>query len=160
MRYFFLLFALGVLLVSCDRDDFQQIRLADQTVTKPADGIGHYVFAATLPHTVTPGITLPLAMEWRTIGPVDPTARYALTILLAGPTQKTYRYAPSNNTVGEYHLSNWQTYNLKIPADFPAGTYTVAVGIESTEGESIVLGFQPDLLLRDGFYRIAEVGVE
>lgn len=152
---------LALVLVLCTCGPAQHtVDLSDRIVEKPADGIGHYVYALTLPTTVAPGKTLPLAMEWRTVGPVDPTARYALTILLDGPDRRTYRYAPSNNTVGEYHLSNWQTYRLDIPETFAAGTYAVAVGIEDTEGIPVVLGFEKTMVYEGRFYRVAEVVVE
>lgn len=136
------------------------INLSDRVVENPADGIGHYVFALTLPTTMVPGATLPLAMEWRTVGPVDPTARYALEILLDGPDRKVYRYTPSNNTVGEYHLSNWQTYRLKIPSAFTPGEYTVAVAIENSNGQPVTLGFEKDMVYEGSFYRVAQVMVE
>lgn len=152
-------FALLLLLCTCGRAPQRTIDLSDQVTENPEDGIGHYVYALTLPETVAPGSTLPLAMEWRTVGPVDPTARYALDILLDGPRRKSYRYAPSNNTVGEYHLANWQTYRLKLPEDFPAGTYTVAVAIYDAEGQPVTLGFKQDLVYEAGYYRLAEVEV-
>ncbi len=137
----------------------QNIDLSDQVDDHPADGIGHYVYALTLPTTVAAGKTLPLAMEWRTVGPVDPTSRYELDILLDGPARKVYQYLPSNNTIGEYHLSNWQTYRLDVPADFPAGTYAVAVAISQPDGTPVPLGFKQSLKYDQDFYRIATIEV-
>lgn len=152
--------ALILTLCTCGRAPQETINLSDRIVGQPTDGIGHYVYALTLPATIAPGETLPLAMEWRTVGPVDPTARYALDILLDGPERKVFSYAPSNNTVGEYHLTNWQTYRLKIPTDFTAGEYTVAVGIKDTNGEPVILGFKNDMIYEEHFYEVAEVTVE
>lgn len=152
--------ALIFTLCTCGRAPQETINLSDRIVEQPADGIGHYVFALTLPGTVAPGESLPLAMEWRTVGPVDATARYALNILLDGPERKVYRYAPSNNTVGEYHLSNWQTYRLAIPEGFAAGKYAVAVSIENSNDKPVALGFEKDMIYEGSFYLIAEVTVE
>lgn len=138
----------------------QNIDLSDHVNDRPADGIGHYVYALTLPTSVAAGETLPLAMEWRTVGPVDPTARYGLDILLDGPARKVFHYLPSNNTIGEYHLSNWQTYRLDVPVDFPEGSYAVAVAINQPNGTPVPLGFDRSLKFEQDFYRIATIKVD
>ena len=139
----------------------QEIDLTDRVVTTPEDGIGHYVYALSLPERVAPGGTLDVQMDWRTVGPADGRRRYAMEVLLDGPARKDYTIRENENTVGEINLINWFNHDFAVPANFPAGEYTVAVRLldATNNNETVPLGFEPELALGDGFYRIATVAV-
>ncbi len=146
------------LLLTCDRSALTD--LSEYAAKTPEDGIGHYVYALTAPETVAPGDKYNIAMEWRTVGPADPTASYGLDVRLKGPDTKVYNIAPSANTVGEYHLTNWLEYHLAVPQGFPPGDYTVSVRVIDGDQRSLPLGFKEELREDDGYYRITSVRVE
>jgi hypothetical protein len=135
----------------------QDIDLSEEVVTTPADGVGHYVYALNLPVSRTPGSDLDVQMEWRTVGGVDPNARYTMDIRISGPASKTYSIPAGANTVGELHLSNWLNYDFTIPADFPTGTYELAVRLRDANRDlrEVPLGYRDNRKLDDGFYRLA-----
>lgn len=140
----------------------QEIDLSDQVVKNPDDGIGHYVYALSLPEQIAPGETLEIQMDWRTVGPVDWRKRYAMDILLEGDTErKIYPIEAFQSTVGEGNLINWLNYYCPIPEDFVEGEYAVAVRLRDVqdEGQVVQLGFEPALGMEDGFYRLATVQV-
>ena len=158
----FLLCLLSLLLCTCDSaQHMQEIDLSNQVVDVPADGLGHYVYQLSLPKTVRAGEELDIQMDWRTVGPADGRRRYTLDILLDGPAREVTTFGPRLNTVGEINLVNWLNHKANVPADFPTGTYTVAVRLRDPNlGDAPVeLGFRPDLALSDGFYRVATVDV-
>jgi uncharacterized protein YfaS (alpha-2-macroglobulin family) len=135
----------------------QDIDLSDHTVQSPEDGVGHYVYALNLPESVRPGEDLDVQMEWRTVGGVDPNARYTMEIRVSGPATKVYTIPSGANTVGELHLANWLNYDFAIPDDFPAGDYTLGVRLQDANRNlrEVPLGFEPELRLDEGFYRLA-----
>jgi hypothetical protein len=161
MTKLIILLLLLTVVTSCDRSDRQEIDLSNTVIEIPADGIGHYVYALSLPVVVFPGSDLDVQMEWRTVGPVDPIAHYAMEIIVDGPDQKIYTVRENENTVGEYHLANWLSYYFLIPTDFRSGTYTVGVRLRDQDGSVIPLGFTNDLRMEPaGFYRLGQVLVE
>lgn len=150
-----------LLSTACDRSDRQEIDLSDAVLEVPSDGIGHYVYALSLPVAVSPGNNLDVQMEWRTVGPVDPTSRYAMEVILDGPDQNIYTVRENENTVGEYHLANWFSYDFLVPPDFRSGTYAVGVRLRDKDGNVIPLGYTDDLRMPlSGFYRLGQVLVE
>lgn len=159
----FILFFLLVFLNACNSGTGrQEIDLTDQTTANPVDGVGHYVYALSLPHSIKAGKTLEIQMDWRTVGPADMRKRYDMEVRLNGPASKVFRVDQSMNTVGEANLINWINYYFPIPADFPTGTYQVEVRLldETREDGVVPLGFRQDMALGDGFYRVATVLVE
>lgn len=160
MRYFFFFMFLGLL--SCyGSEGRQNIDLSDAVAERPVDGIGHYVYALSLPERVSAGQPMDIQMEWRTAGSVNPNARYVMDIRLTGPATKDYSVASSANTVGELHLNNWLSHRFRIPNDFPAGTYTVGVRLrdEKQSMATVPVGYQPDRAMTDGFWRLASIEV-
>ena len=157
----FLLFVLLLLLTACSNGNRQEIDLSDRVVANPADGLGHYVYALSLPQQVAPGELLSVEMDWRTVGPADGRKRYALDVLLEGPARKVYPIRANENTVGEINLINWFGYSFPVPRDFPAGDYVLGVRLRDVaENDRVVtLGFDPELALADGFYRVAGLKV-
>ncbi|NJC25497.1 hypothetical protein [Neolewinella antarctica] len=152
------LLALFVSAFSCDKSEL--VDLSQYTVKKPADGIGHYVYALTMPPSIQRGEKLPLAMEWRTVGPAVPQAQqYDMEVRLSGPETKTYFVNSAANTIGEYHLTNWLQYDFVIPSDFPAGEYVVSVRIMDEDGAPQVLGYKDDRLVGESFYRLTTLRV-
>jgi hypothetical protein len=139
----------------------QDIDLSDHVVASPADGVGHYVYALNLPASVPAGDELDVQMEWRTVGSVDPNARYTMDVRISGPGSRQYTIPSGANTVGELHLANWLNYDFPIPETFPAGTYTLGVRLRDANRDlrEVPLGFTPELALDDGFYRLAEFSV-
>lgn len=137
----------------------QTIDLSDKVVVKPADGVGHYVYAMSIPETVRVGEKFEAQMEWRTVGGVDPNARYTMDVILLGGASKIYEIPAGANTVGELHLANWFSYSFLVPADFPAGEYVFGVRLRDAERDfrQVPLGFDSDLEMKDGFYRLASV---
>lgn len=152
---------LSVCVLACTPNDRQQIDLSDSVVSEPIDGVGHYVYALTIPRDVEAGDKFEVQMEWRTVGSVDPNARYTMDAILTGPETKIYSIPSGANTVGELHLANWLSYTFPVPAEFPAGTYTFGVRLtdEVGDGGEVPLGFIPELEIRDGFFRLAEIAV-
>lgn len=148
------------LLFACSPTDRQDIDLSDQIVKAPVDGIGHYVYSLSLPVTVAPGEALKIQMEWRTVGPVDPTSRYAMEVVLEGPTRQVFSVPEHRNTIGEYHLANWLSYDFPLAADMQAGTYIVGVRIRNRQGTIVPLGYKQSLAMGDtGFYRLGQLEV-
>ena len=153
---------LGLLLTACGGGaNRQEIDLSDQVTDQPADGIGHYVYALSLPKTISPGETLEVLMDWRTVGPADGRKRYAMEVLLDGPDRKVYYVDENQSTVGEINLVNWLNYYFPVPEDFTAGEYTVGVRLlDVGNGDAVVpLGFSEELGMGDGFYRVAALTV-
>ena len=158
----FVLLILLISLTACGPANRQEIDLSDQTIDKPADGIGHYVYALSMPQTIKPGETLEIQMDWRTVGPADGRKRYAMDVRLAGPQEIVFDVDPSVSTVGEINLVNWLNYYFKLPTDFTPGVYSVAVRLrEGDSNDQIVqLGFDPSLAAGEGFYRVGELTVQ
>ena len=157
-----LLLPLLALLISCSPNDRQEVDLSDQVVERPVDGVGHYIYALSLPTSVAAGEDLDVQMEWRTVGSVDPNARYTMEVILKGAKQKVYAIPSGANTVGELHLANWLSYDFAVPADFPAGPYELGVRLRDANRDSreVPLGYQDELKMGDGFYRLAELNIE
>ena len=156
--YFVLLF----LYTSCaDSSNRQEIDLSDSVVQNPVDGVGHYVYAMSMPREVAPGEQLDVQMEWRTVGSVDPNARYTMDVRLSGPAQKEFEVPAGANTVGELHLANWLSYDFEVPEDFPAGDYVLAVRLRDSARDfaEVPLGYREELRMGDGFYRLGEFTV-
>ncbi|TXF89625.1 hypothetical protein FUA23_09230 [Neolewinella aurantiaca] len=163
MRYFLSFLLLLSLLSACNSGTGrQEIDLTERTIANPADGVGHYVYALSLPESIAAGETLEIQMDWRTVGPADMRKRYDLEMRLNGPSTKIYRVDKSLNTVGEANLVNWINYFFDVPANFPAGSYSVEVRLlDETRVEGFVsLGFQQDMAAGDGFWRVAEIEIE
>ena len=152
-----LLLLLGGILSCSDATNRQEIDLSDSVLTNPVDGVGHYVYALSLPREVAAGEDLDVQMEWRTVGGVDPNARYTMDVKLAGPAEKVFSIPSGANTVGELHLANWLSYDFAVPADFPVGDYTLAVRLRDSARDfaEVPLGYRGDLRMSDGFYRLA-----
>lgn len=149
-------------LVSCSTDpNIHFIDLSEAVVEKPEDGVGHYVYALSLPYRVSPGEDLSIQMEWRTVGGVDPNARYTMDLILQGPSTKTYEVPSGANTVGELHLANWLSYDFEVPQDFPTGEYTIGVRLRDASRDlaTVPLGFRAERAMDDGFYRVATVEI-
>ena len=163
MRTLLTTLLLGSLFFSaCDITTGRQwIDLSDAVVDRPVDGVGHYVYALTLPETVAAGEDLEVQMEWRTVGSVDPNARYTMDIRIDGPAEKTFSLPSGANTVGELHLANWLNYDFAVPQDFPAGTYELGVRLRDDNRDlvEVPLGYADSLRLSDGFYRLARFAV-
>ncbi len=155
----FLLILLPLLSACTGSEGRQQIDLSDSVVERPVDGVGHYVYALSLPTQVAAGETFEVQMEWRTVGSVDPNARYTMDLLLSGPRTKVYSLPSGANTVGELHLANWLSYPIQVPEDFTSGTYALGVRLrnEKREGQQVPLGFRSELEMPDGFYRLAGI---
>lgn len=161
-RAFSLSFLILCLMVTgCGNDDRQDIDLSDAVVERPVDGVGHYVYALNLPRTVAAGEAFEAQMEWRTVGSVDPNARYTMDVVLEGPERKVWSIPSGANTVGELHLANWLSYDFEVPADFPAGTYDFGVRLRNAnrDFEEVPLGYEASLSMEDGFYRLAQITV-
>ena len=150
-----------LLFLTCTTNDRQEIDLSDSVVSEPVDGVGHYVYAISLPREVAAGEKFDAQMEWRTVGSVDPNARYTLDAILTGPNSKVYSLPSGANTVGELHLANWLSYTFEVPADFEPGTYTFGVRLtdEVGDGGEVPLGFLPELRIGDGFFRLGDIQV-
>ena len=154
--------ALLVLLLACAGEENRQwIDLSDAVVERPVDGVGHYVYALTVPKRVDAGEDLAVQMEWRTVGSVDPNARYTMDVRLSGPAQKMFSLPSGANTVGELHLTNWLSYDFAVPDEFPAGRYALGVRLRDSNRDfvQVPLGYADSLRLDDGFYRLAYVEV-
>ena len=158
VRYFLLLIAATFALLSCTPEQ-QLTDLSAYVNSNPSDGLGHYVYAITAAPTVTPGSNYNIGMEWRTVGPADPTSsgRYIMDVQLAGPATKVFTVGPSANTIGEYHLTNWLEHRFAIPADFPVGEYQVGVRVRDAEGAVVPLGFVEGRAMGEGFYLLTSV---
>lgn len=159
--YLFLIALLG-----CHNAEYQEIDLSDRVLAEPADGVGHYVYAMSLPRQVVPGERFEAQMEWRTVGSVDPNARYLMDVVLRGESaEKIYDVPASANTVGELHISNWLSYRFDVPADFPPGPYAFGIrlrdAVNETVGEQLFvpLGYRPEFDMADGFSRLATLEV-
>jgi hypothetical protein len=127
MRPFILFLLLG--LCSCyGSEGRQNIDLSDAVIERPVDGIGHYVYALSLPEKVGAGRPMDIQMEWRTAGSVDPNARYVMDVRFSGPATKDYSIASSANTVGELHLNNWLSHRFQVPTNFPPASIPLAFG--------------------------------
>ena len=135
--------------------------MSDQVVAQPSDGIGHYVYALSLPTAVAAGEEFEVQMEWRTVGSVDPNARYTMNALLLGPDRKVYSVPAGANTAGEVHLANWLSYRFEVPSDFTPGDYTFGIKLTDEVGDrgEVPLGFKPELRMADGFFRLADLTV-
>jgi hypothetical protein len=160
MRPFILFLLLG--LCSCyGSEGRQNIDLSDAVIERPVDGIGHYVYALSLPEKVGAGRPMDIQMEWRTAGSVDPNARYVMDVRFSGPATKDYSIASSANTVGELHLNNWLSHRFQVPTNFPPGIYTVGVRLrdEKKSMATVPVGYKPDRKMEDGFWRLAEFEV-
>lgn len=164
MRSFYFIPLLFLFLFACNSGTGrQEIDLTEQTTTNPADGIGHYVYALSLPESIEAGKTLEVQMDWRTVGPADMRKRYDMEVRLSGDaTSKVYLVNKSQNTVGEANLVNWINYYFPVPTDFPLGNYEVEVRLldESRTGGVVPLGFREELATGDGFYRVARILVK
>ncbi len=150
------------LLSACSRSsERQDIDLSDAVVVQPEDGVGHYVYALSIPAQITAGESFEVQMEWRTVGSVDPNARYTMDLLLSGPQTQVYSLPSGANTVGELHLANWLSYPIHVPEFFTPGVYTLGVRLrdEKRDGQRVPLGFKPELILPDGYYRLAQVAL-
>lgn len=158
----FTLLLFGLLAVGCEpATEMQDIDLSDQVSDRNADGIGHYVYSLSLPRRVAAGETLEVQMEWRTRGPVEPTALYDLDVLLSGPATHRKVFRAQENNVGEIHPDNWFNYRIPLPETLPAGDYTLSVRVRDTKLNDRVLelGYREALLAGDGYYRLAELEV-
>ena len=156
------LLALFILFTSCaGSSNRQEIDLSDAVVRNPVDGVGHYVYAMSMPREVAPGDELDVQMEWRTVGSVDPNARYTMDVRLSGPAQKDFAIPAGANTVGELHLANWLSYDFEVPENFPAGEYVLAVRLRDSARDfaQVPLGYRQELRMEDGFYRLGEFTV-
>ena len=160
MRYIYFLLTLACLL-SCTDVERRSIDLSDQIDSQPSDGIGHYVYALSLPKSVAAGEDFGVQMEWRTAGSVDPNARYTMNAILSGPDRKVYTVPAGANTAGEVHLANWLSYDFTVPSDFTPGNYTFGIKLtdEVSDGGDIPLGYKAELRMADGFYRLADIEV-
>lgn len=159
----FLFFLLLIFFNACNSGTGrQEIDLTDQTSDNPVDGVGHYVYALSLPQSIKAGNTLEIQMDWRTIGPADVRKRYDMEVRLTGPTSKLFQVDNYLNTVGEANLINWINYYFPLPADFPTGTYHVEVRLldETREDGIVPLAFREEMAAGDGFYQVATVMVE
>lgn len=147
--------------LACGPSNRQDLDLSDYVVDQPLDGVGHYVYALNLPERVRPGEAFEVQMEWRTVGSVDPNARYTMEMILTGPATKTYAIPSGANTVGELHLANWLSYPLRVPEDFTPGTYDFGVRLRDELGDrgSVPLGYREERAMGDGYYRLARVTV-
>lgn len=162
MKYPFV-FLLSLILLGCGSNaDRRDIDLSDSVVEQPTDGVGHYVYALTVPTSIAAGDKFDVQMEWRTVGSVDPNARYTMDITLQGPKSRIYSIPSGANTVGELHLANWLSYTFEVPADFPAGTYDLGVRLRDSNRDlrEVPLGYKPELAMEDGFYRLAVLDLE
>ncbi len=151
-----------LLLPACsDSANRQEIDLSDAVTENPADGVGHYVYAMNMPREVSPGEDLDVQMEWRTVGSVDPNARYTMDVRLIGPARKDFSIPSGANTVGELHLANWLSYDFAVPENFPAGDYVLAVRLRDSarDFQEVPLGYRDERLVGDGFYRLGEFRV-
>lgn len=155
-----------ILLLACEDPNRQDIDLSDRVVERPSDGVGHYVYALSLPRTVAPGEEFEVQMEWRTVGSVDPNARYQMDVILKGETdEKVYSIPAAANTVGELHLANWLSYEFEVPENFPAGEYTLGIRLRDALDDSaqpdlfVPLGYRRELDMADGFSRLASLAV-
>lgn len=160
--FIFGLTLIGATMLSCGSNaDRQHIDLSDSVVERPVDGVGHYVYALSIPNSVAAGEEFEVQMEWRTVGSVDPNARYTMDVLLKGPQEKIYSIPSGANTVGELHLANWLSYTFGVPADFPPGNYELGVRLRDSNRDlrEVPLGYQPDLAMADGFYRLGTLAV-
>ena len=148
-------------LLACGRANQQEIDLSDYVIEEPVDGVGHYVYALNLPQEVRPGERFEAQMEWRTVGSVDPNARYTMEVILSGPAEKTYAIPSGANTVGELHLANWLSYPFRVPDDFAPGTYDFGVRLRDELGNrgAVPLGYRPELAMEDGYFRLARITV-
>lgn len=148
-------------LSACGPTDRQDLDLSDFVIQDPADGVGHYVYAINLPESVPAGTTFEAQMEWRTVGSVDPNARYTMETILLGPDRKTYAIPSGANTVGELHLANWLSYRFAVPPDFAPGTYDFGVRLRDELGSAgtVPLGYRDELAMEDGYYRLATLKV-
>ncbi|NJB85599.1 hypothetical protein GGR26_001344 [Lewinella marina] len=157
------LFGLCVFLlpVACGPDNRQDIDLSDLVVEQPVDGVGHYVYAINLPQSVAAGESFDAQMEWRTVGGVDPNARYTMDVVLEGAERKEWSIPSGANTVGELHLANWLSYTFEVPASFPAGNYTFGVRLRDANRdlEEVPLGYLEELRMDDGYFRLGEIEV-
>ena len=155
------LIALGVMLGTCGPANRQDIDLSDELIDDPVDGVGHYVYAINLSVTVAPGEKFEAQMEWRTVGSVDPNARYTMDIILKGPQEKVWSIPPGANTVGELHLANWLSYPFTIPENFSTGTYAFGVRLrdELKDGQQVGMAFKESRAMGDGFYRLGDIEV-
>ena len=135
----------------------RSIDLSDRVVEKPPDGIGHYVYALSLPEVAEVGEAFEVQMEWRTVGGVDPNARYTLDVRLVGPARRTYSFPAGANTVGELHLANWFSHAFAVAADFPVGEYDLEVRLRDANKDDaqVPLGFDPQMITTEGYYRLA-----
>lgn len=160
MRLILLLF-LGTLWSCYGAEGRQNIDLSDAVAERPVDGIGHYVYALSLPERVEAGRPMDIQMEWRTAGSVDPNARYVMDIRFSGPATKDYTVASSANTVGELHLNNWLSHRFVVPDDFPEGTYTVGVRLRDEKNNlaTVPVGYRQERAMEDGFWRLADFAV-
>lgn len=153
---------LAVLFISCEGNpNRQEIDLSDRVIENPDDGVGHYVYALALPKTTTPGEDFEVQMEWRTVGGVDPNARYTMDLVLTGPDRKEYEFPAGANTVGELHLANWLSYRLDVPAGFEPGNYALGVRIRDANKnfQRVEMGFVDELKIEEGFYELAHLEV-
>lgn len=148
-------------LSACGPTNRQDIDLSGYVVEEPVDGVGHYVYALNVPERVSAGESFEAQMEWRTVGSVDPNARYTMEVILSGPSSTTYAIPSGANTVGELHLANWLSYPIQVPNDFAPGTYDFGVRLLDELGGrgSVPLGYRPELAMEDGFYRLARITV-
>ena len=160
MRHYLFLLLLTCLF-ACSDADRRSIDLSDQVVSEPEDGVGHYVYALSLPAAVAAGDDFEVQMEWRTVGSVDPNARYTMNAILLGPDRKVYSVPAGANTVGEVHLANWLSYDFAVPADFTPGDYVFGIKLtdEVGDGGDVPLGFLPEMRMADGFFRLADIAV-
>ena len=162
MKFASLLIIHCLLATGCgDAANRQEIDLSDSVVQNPVDGVGHYVYAMSMPREVAPGEELEVQMEWRTVGSVDPNARYTMDIRMSGPAAKDFAIPSGANTVGELHLANWLSYDFEVPQDFPTGEYVLAVRLRDSARDfaEVPLGYREELRMKDGFYRLGEFTV-
>ena len=156
------LLSLCLLLAACaGEENLQWIDLSDAVVDRPVDGVGHYVYALTVPKRIAAGEDLEVQMEWRTVGSVDPNARYTMDVRLSGPAEKEFSIPAGANTVGELHLANWLSYDFAVPEDFPAGTYDLGVRLRDSNRDfaEVPLGYTDSLRLEGGYFRLARFAV-
>ena len=149
------------LLCSCGPADRQDLDFSDRVAERPADGIGHYIYALNLPQRVAPGGRLDVQMEWRTVGPVDPKSRYDMDLLLTGPARHEFTVKADANTVGELHLANWMNHYFTVPAELPPGRYVLGVRLRDArrDGAVVPLGYRDEFRIpnTEGYYRLAEL---
>jgi hypothetical protein len=132
-----------------------------------ANKAGYWVFVrdVTLPATVTRGEPLPITLAWENRGCAPAYHRYVPVVSLAKADDAKVGVS---HRMEEADCRKWlpgclteESASLPIPADLPAGTYDVRIGlIEQTPmPRPIRLGFAQKVEAPEGFYTLTQVTV-